>query len=94
MCVCKKSFVFRLFTPSKMKRGLIAFHLAYVHSGGLCSDYGGRCAPYDFSCRPGSYECPQFPGCHPGVEKCCWYVSLTRPNKILHNIEAHRNQLA
>ena len=30
MCVCKKSFVLRLFTPSKMKRGLIAFHLAYV----------------------------------------------------------------
>ena len=30
MCVCKKSFVLRLLTPSKMKRGLIAFHLAYV----------------------------------------------------------------
>ena len=30
MCGCKKSFVFRLFTPSKMKRGVIAFHLAYV----------------------------------------------------------------
>ena len=30
MCVCKKSFVFRLFTPSKKKRGLIAFHLTYV----------------------------------------------------------------
>ena len=31
MCGCKKSFVFRLFTPSKIiKRGLIAFHLAYV----------------------------------------------------------------
>ena len=30
MCVCKTSFVFRLITRSKMKTGLIAFHLAYV----------------------------------------------------------------
>ena len=30
MCVCKTAFVFRLITRSKMKTGLIAFHLAYV----------------------------------------------------------------
>ena len=30
MCGCKESFVFSLITPWKMKRGLIAFHLAYV----------------------------------------------------------------
>ena len=30
MCLSKKSFVFRLFIPLKMRRGLIAFHLAYV----------------------------------------------------------------
>jgi len=29
MCVSKNSVVFRLITPSKMKTGLIAFHLAY-----------------------------------------------------------------
>ena len=29
MFVCKNSFVFRLITPSKMKTGPIAFHLAH-----------------------------------------------------------------